>query len=124
VGGCAGEVFGSPGVVSRSRHGKSGCLPCQGIVNEPFAVINADDYYGKEAFVKVHGYLSDLSFEKSSEFCMAGFKLKNTLSENGGVTRGVCSIDKNGMLIDVVETHNIIKIPFGPAICQENGTLP
>ena len=95
-------------------------LACKGVVKEPFAVINADDYYGKEAFVKVHGYLSDLSFEKSSEFCMAGFKLKNTLSENGGVTRGVCSIDENGMLVDVVETHNIIKTPFGPAICQEN----
>jgi NDP-sugar pyrophosphorylase family protein len=86
-------------------------LSCKGIVHEPFAVINADDYYGKEAFVKVHDYLV-ISADSSSDlanFCMAGFILKNTLSENGGVTRGICQIDENFDLINVVETHNIVK---------------
>ncbi|SCP96697.1 nucleotidyltransferase family protein [Anaerobium acetethylicum] len=96
-------------------------LACKGIVGEPFAVINADDYYGKEAFVKVHKYLSALSADQKSEFCMAGFRLKNTLSENGGVTRGVCRIDENGMLADVVETQNIIKTSTGAAILAEDG---
>ena len=69
-------------------------LVCKNIIKNPFAVINADDYYGKEAFVKVHDYLVQ-EREKSEklDFCMAGFILSNTLSENGGVTRGVCQVD-------------------------------
>lgn len=65
-------------------------LVCKDIVKNPFAVINADDYYGKEAFVKVHNYLvQDREKNDKLDFCMAGFILSNTLSENGGVTRGV-----------------------------------
>ena len=61
------------------------------VVKEPFIVINADDYYGKEAFVKVHDYLvEEHPASDRMEFCMAGFHLGNTLSENGGVARGVC----------------------------------
>ena len=71
-------------------------LSCRGIVNEPFAVINADDYYGKEAFVKIHDFLLDYTPERADDFCMAGFILKNTLSDNGGVTRGICEVDENG----------------------------
>ena len=63
-------------------------LACKDIVKEPFAVINADDYYGKEAFVKIHEFLQDYTPDRANAFCMAGFILKNTLSENGGVTRG------------------------------------
>lgn len=104
-------------------------LSCKGIVNEPFAVINADDYYGKEAFVKVHDYLVKISESKSDqvEYCMAGFILRNTLSDNGGVTRGVCRIDKEHYLTKVVETRNIIKthgdvgFPDGAAVLRENG---
>ena len=88
-------------------------LSCKGIVNEPFAVINADDYYGKEAFVKLHDFLLEYSPEKPKNCCMAGFILKNTLSDNGGVTRGVCSVDENGYLTDVEETSNIIKTKDG-----------
>ena len=89
-------------------------LSCKDVVNEPFVIINADDYYGKEAFVKVHDFLvSNPSTDDIFKFCMAGFILKNTLSENGGVSRGVCVADANGNLSDIKETHNIIKTADG-----------
>lgn len=83
-------------------------LCCRGVVNEPFAVINADDYYGKEAFVKVHDYLVT-NGDKERAYCMAGFILDNTLSDNGAVTRGVCKVDDNDMLTAIVETHGIMR---------------
>ncbi|WFR57816.1 nucleotidyltransferase [Anaerocolumna sp. AGMB13025] len=82
-------------------------LCCMGVVKEPFAVINADDYYGKEAFVKVHDYLAGLESEDKSDYCMAGFILGNTLSDNGTVTRGVCKVNEAGLLVDIVETREI-----------------
>ncbi len=82
-------------------------LCCLGTVKEPFAVINADDYYGKEAFVKVHDYLAGLKSEDVNEYCMAGFVLGNTLSDNGSVTRGVCQVDENGLLVDITETREV-----------------
>ncbi len=89
-------------------------LSCKGIVKEPFLVINADDYYGKEAFVKIHDFLvSDEAKNNPAAFCMAGFILKNTLSDNGGVTRGVCKVNAAGMLVDVNETGDIEKTPTG-----------
>ena len=84
-------------------------LACKGLINEPFVVINADDYYGKEAFVKISKFLDSYTKEKPNDLCMAGFVLKNTLSDNGGVTRGVCKMDQNECLTDVVETSNIEK---------------
>ena len=99
-------------------------LSCKGIVKTPFVVINADDYYGKEAFVRVHDYLVSEEARKSpSSYCMAGFILKNTLSDNGGVTRGICTVDENNMLVDVVETSDITKIPGGAAVPAEDKTL-
>ena len=96
-------------------------LSCRGIVKEPFLVINADDYYGKEAFVKIHDYLvSDEAKNNPYAFCMAGFILKNTLSDNGGVTRGVCKVNADNVLVDVTETGDIekdgtgAKTPSGP----------
>ena len=82
-------------------------LCCKDVVKEPFAVINADDYYGKEAFDKVHDYLANLESNETNDFCMAGFVLGNTLSENGTVTRGVCQVDGKGFLVDIVETREI-----------------
>lgn len=83
-------------------------LSCLGVVNEPFAVINADDYYGKEAFVKIHDFLvQDASSNVPYQFCMAGFILGNTLSENGTVTRGVCAVNEENLLVDIVETSGI-----------------
>ena len=98
---------------------------CRGIVNEPFMVINADDYYGKEAYVKIHDFLvSDEVKNNPDAFCMAGFILKNTLSDNGGVTRGVCKVDSDNMLVDVVETGDITKVPGGAAVPDGDAMKP
>ena len=69
-------------------------LACKEVLHEPFAVINADDYYGKEAFVKLHDFLVDYTPKKANQFCMAGFILKNTLSENGAVTSIVVQLSR------------------------------
>lgn len=99
-------------------------LCCRGVVNEPFAVINADDYYGKECYVKIHDYLTTAkSTPQTFDFCMAGFILKNTLSDNGGVTRGICEVDERGHLTAIRETRNIIKTASGAAILKEDGEL-
>jgi len=75
-----------------------------------FVVINADDYYGKEAFIKAYRYLSaERERVDTINICMIGFVLKNTLSDNGGVTRGICMVNEEGMLENIVETHNIEK---------------
>ena len=97
-------------------------LSCKGIVNEPFAVINADDYYGKEAFIKIYEFLINHYTDKYN-YCMAGFILKNTLSENGGVTRGICKIDAKNILIEINETSNIIKTKNGAAIKTEDNPI-
>ena len=91
-------------------------LACKEVLHEPFAVINADDYYGKEAFVKLHDFLVGYVPEKANQFCMAGFILKNTLSENGAVTRGICETNEEGYLTAVHETSNIVKTPEGAAV--------
>ena len=83
-------------------------LAAKNVIDTPFIVINADDYYGKEGFKAVHEYLVN-----GGESCMAGFVLKNTLSDNGGVTRGICKMDENGNLTEVVETKNIVKTADG-----------
>ncbi len=73
----------------------------------PFAVINADDYYGKKSFGIIHDYLC--TKVTADNYCMAGFVLKNTLSDNGGVTRGICRADENNNLVKLAETRNIVK---------------
>lgn len=83
-------------------------LSCLGTVKEPFAVINADDYYGKEAFVKIHDFLAHVdTTEQPMPFSMVGFVLENTLSEHGQVTRGVCRVDDNHKLAHIEETFAI-----------------
>jgi len=85
-------------------------LSCLGTVKEPFAVINADDYYGKEAFVKIHDFLANAPLDaECMPFAMVGFILENTLSENGQVTRGVCRVDENHKLTHIEETFGIEK---------------
>ena len=99
-------------------------LSAKAVLDEPFIVINADDYYGKEAFVKIHEYL--ISEEKPSDekmhICMAGFRLGNTLSENGGVTRGICHVE-NGALTGVDETHDIFKTESGAEARYADGQV-
>ena len=97
-------------------------LCCKGVVNEPFAVINADDYYGKEGFKKVHDYLvADHDSGVDYDMCMAGFILKNTLSENGAVTRGVCLVGENEYLAKVVETGGLKLTEEGTMTYEDNG---
>ncbi len=85
-------------------------LSCLGKINEPFAVINADDYYGSEAFKVMHDHLANIDVNaRPMPFAMVGFVLGNTLSDNGKVTRGVCKVGKNGKLLSVHETYDIYK---------------
>ena len=99
-------------------------LACKGLIKEPFAVINADDYYGKESFFKLYDFLEEYTPEKPTDFCAAGFILKNTLSENGGVTRGVCQVNENGYLTGINETKNIVKVGNKAAVQKEDGQEP
>lgn len=96
-------------------------LAAKKVLSEPFMVINADDYYGKEAYVKVHDYLVQEQPEDGvMHICMAGFRLGNTLSDNGSVTRGVCHIE-DGALVGVTETHDIYKTENGAETRSEDG---
>lgn len=98
-------------------------LAAESVLSEPFMVINADDYYGKEAYVKVHDYLvQEQPDDGILHICMAGFRLGNTLSDNGSVTRGVCHIE-NGALTGVTETHDIYKTANGAESRPEGGEV-
>ncbi len=97
-------------------------LACKGIVNEPFLVINADDYYGKEGFCLAHDFLIR-NAGQGNAFCMPGFILKNTLSENGAVTRGVCRVE-NGYLAEVVETGGLVHDGEGAATEKDGQKTP
>lgn len=99
-------------------------LECKNAVNEPFLVINADDYYGKAAFKEIYDYLTTESDNNGKyDFCMAGFILGNTLSDNGSVTRGVCVLGENDELAGVNETENIVKSESGAATENKDGSL-
>lgn len=85
-------------------------LSCLGTVKEPFAVINSDDFYGPQAFKEVSAWIDKTDFNKEKlPFSMVGFRLKNTLTENGHVSRGVCVADENGQLSDITERTKIIR---------------
>lgn len=109
---CFQDINDVPGEVPPKRQKPWGTgqavLAAKNQIHEPFAVINADDYYGKEAFSKIHDWL--VLDHADNAIAMAGFILKNTLSDNGGVTRGVCKIADGHMhIFDVIETSNIVK---------------
>ena len=98
-------------------------LNVRDIENEPFLVINADDYYGKEVFQKIHDYMTGDMDENAPvyDICMGGFILANTLSDNGGVTRGVCEVGEDEILRAVRETYNIIKTADGLTASDKEG---
>ena len=96
-------------------------LACRAVIDGPFAVINADDYYGKEAFRKVYNFLK-YHTETEGEYCMAGFWLANTLSEHGTVTRGVCVMDATTHLMAVHETKGVKRDDIG-VIRDEAGNV-
>lgn len=103
------EGFTFPGERTKPWGTGQAVLAAKELIHEPFAVINADDYYGKEAFQKLHDWL--IMDHEDTAYAMAGFILKNTLSDNGGVTRGVCKVETGHThVIDVVETSNIVKV--------------
>jgi NDP-sugar pyrophosphorylase family protein len=93
-------------------------LCTKGVVNEPFAVINADDYYGQEAFVQAYNFLTKECNEKT--YCILGYELANTLSENGTVSRGVCSIDAQNVLTQINERTKIYR-KDGQIVFEEDG---
>ena len=82
-------------------------LCCKGIVNEPFAVINADDFYGRDGFVKAYQFLTSEAAE--NKYAIIGYELKKTLSDNGSVSRGVCSVDAAQNLVDINERTKIYR---------------
>ncbi len=77
----------------------------------PFAVINADDYYGKDAFKVIYQYLCTAADKEKADYCMVGYMLGNTVTEHGSVARGVCTVDEKGYLADIVERLRIEKQP-------------
>lgn len=93
-------------------------LSCKDIIDSSFVVINADDYYGKEPYRIMHDYLVNETSQGDgiADICCAGFKLGNTLSDHGGVTRGICHLDSNGYLTGIDETKNIIKTASGASV--------
>ena len=102
------EGFGVPNGRTKPWGTGQAILAAKKLIQGPFAAINADDFYGKESFRKVHDWL--MMDHDEAAICMAGFILKNTLSDHGSVTRGVCKVSEDGIhLCNVVETRNIIK---------------
>ncbi len=85
-------------------------LVAKDVIDEPFVVINADDYYGPNAYQMIPGYLNTVSDSSKEYYCMVGYGLKNTLSEHGFVSRGVCETDKDGFLETVIERTQIEKV--------------
>ncbi len=82
-------------------------------IEEPFAVINADDFYGRDAFEVMAGFLAGIGKESDGRYCMVAFELGNTMTEAGSVSRGVCTVDESGHLTDVVERTSIAFTPAG-----------
>lgn len=91
------------------------------VINEPFAVINADDFYGRDSFAVLGKYLSELKDGQKNKYCMVGFRVGNTLSESGTVARGVCSTDANALLETVVERTEIMCIDRNVSYKDEDG---
>ncbi|MDU0893839.1 UDP-N-acetylglucosamine diphosphorylase/glucosamine-1-phosphate N-acetyltransferase [Anaerococcus octavius] len=97
-------------------------LAAKDLVDEPFLIINADDYYGKNVFKDFHKFLTDTNNQKKGklQIAMAGYKLKNTLSDNGSVTRGVSVGNKDNKLVKIIETHEIALEKNGKISSKEN----
>ncbi len=91
------------------------------VIDGPFAVINADDYYGRDAFQKIYDYLSTHEDDDKYRYTMVGYRLENTLTENGHVARGVCTIDENSYLVKVEERTRIEKKGDGAAYTEDDG---
>lgn len=95
----------------------------RGVVSEPFAVINADDFYGAQAFQCLYDYLKDAQDDNKYRYCMVGYRVENTLTENGTVSRGICEADENGYLADIVERTAISRDANGVISDPEAGEI-
>ena len=96
-------------------------LCCKGIVNEPFAIINADDFYGRDGFLKAHDFL--VNQVTDNNYAIIGYELKKTLSDNGSVSRGVCKVDEAGNLVDINERTKIYRNDKGIITYEEGEAL-
>lgn len=103
-------------------------LCCKDVVNEPFAVINADDYYGKQAFQEIYNQLTSQGDDERYQYAMVGYELVNTMTDHGHVARGVCATDDQGRLVDIHERTRIEKRGDHGAYMEDDGatwvTLP
>lgn len=107
------EGFSLPGGRTKPWGTGHALLCCKNVVHEPFAVINADDFYGKETFQKTSKFLKSEKLQTPDgtlHGCMAGFILKNTLSDSGTVTRGICRVTEGGLLKQILETYEIRRV--------------
>ena len=95
----------------------------RGVVSEPFAVINAGDFYGAQAFQCLYDYLKDAQDDDKYRYCMVGYRVENTLTENGTVSRGICEADENGYLADIVERTAISRDANGVISDPEAGEI-
>lgn len=96
-------------------------LCCKGIVNEPFAVINADDFYGRDGFEKAAAFLTNQVADNN--YAIIGYELKKTLSDNGSVSRGVCNVDEAGNLVDINERTSIFRNDKGVITYEDESGL-
>lgn len=100
-------------------------LACRNVLRGPFCVLNADDYYGAEAFARIHDCIAGgMRGDAGMELCMAGYVLGNTLSDNGGVTRGLCRVNGEGMLESICETRGIVKRDGAPWVQEGDALRP
>ncbi len=96
-------------------------LCCKDVLDGPFVVINADDYYGKHAYQAIYDYLMNHQDDEKYRYTMVGYSLKNTLTENGHVARGICKTDAEGFLREIVERTHIEKRGEGAAFTEDDG---
>jgi NDP-sugar pyrophosphorylase family protein len=97
-------------------------LKAAGKIDKPFAVINADDFYGSGAFMNAATFLSELDPEETNTYCLVGYHVKNTLSEHGHVSRGVCKVTKDGYLMNIVERTHVWQDKSGIRCKNERGS--
>ena len=90
----------------------------------PVAVINADDFYGADAFRQMYDYLSRAQDDDKYRYCMVGYRVENTLTENGTVSRGVCTVDENGLLDSIIERTAISRTADGRIVYAADGDVP
>ncbi|MCR5279899.1 MAG: nucleotidyltransferase [Lachnospiraceae bacterium] len=117
----SGKAFSVPEGRTKPWGTGHAILCCKDAVDGPFAVINSDDYYGPDGFKQIYKELTENAKDDSFNYCMVGYVLSNTLTENGSVSRGVCNVDANGYLKTIEEKTKIIKKGEGAAFSDDNG---